>query len=360
MLKSLTIQNPTHGHITGAPVVTYHTLLTVQDAVNEHWGFSPDLTANADDDPGGYHNNTSPIIYNIDHEYLRCKHQHGVLTGTYKSRIFDTEIAADRYLAYIVGQDADEPDIVVVGAGTTWDSQVPLVTTGAELLTNGAFENWTLDDLDNWAEQNCDTSEDVAGQTGSAVKITTSAAGGYIHQTNAVIQEKWYTLSGYYKNTAGDIARFGIYDATNATWITPDGYLDLDSTGDFTEFSFLFLTPPGCISLTVSFSGKNNGDIVWFDTCSVLQVDELNSTKWTNIGVATNSWTDIFTLGRGPKVTMRLWYGETSPPTNSVDKMEILSAIVENAKYFQVEITITDPVAEVYAYVEKFHLRLCQ
>ena len=209
MLKALTIQNPTHGHITGAPVVTYHTLLTVQDAVHEHWGFSPDLTANVDDDPGGYHNNTSPIIYNIDHEYLRCKHQHGVLTGTYKSRIFDTEIAADRYLVYIVGQDTAEPDMVVVGAGTTWDSQVPVPAT------------------------------------------------------------------------------------------------------------------------------------------------------WASIGVATNTWTNIFALDRGPSVTMRLYYGETSPPTSYVDKMEILSAIV-TARYFQVQITINDPGGEVYAYVEEFYLRFCQ
>jgi len=204
MLKALTIQNPTHGHITGAPDLTYHSLLIVKDTVHEHLGFSPDLTTG-----GGFHNNTSPIIYNA-HDYLRCKHQHGVLTGTYKSRIIDSGIAADRYLVYIVGQDAAEPDIVVVGAGTTWNAQLPAPNT------------------------------------------------------------------------------------------------------------------------------------------------------WTNVGIATNSWTDIFTLDRGPKVTMRLWYGETSPPSNYVDKMEILSAIVEDARYFQIEITITDPVAEVYAYVEKFHLRLCQ
>ena len=360
MLKALTIQNPTHGHITGAPVVTYHTLLTVQDAVNEHWGFSPDLTANADDDPGGYHNNTSPIIYNIDHEYLRCKHQHGVLTGTYKSRIFDTEIAADRYLAYIVGQDAAEPDIVVVGAGSTWDSQLPIVTTGANLVTDGAFDDWTLDELDSWFESNCDAAEDVGGQAGSCAQVTASNSNGGIIQAVAVTAEKWYIIRGYYKNTAGDTAQFGVWDADNLAWLSPNTFRDIAQATAWTAFSYLFYAPAGCTTVWIYLSAKDTGDIVFFDTVSVFQIDEVNSATWNSVGVATNSWTDIFTLDRGPKVTMRLWYGALSPPTKKIDKMEILSAIVEDAKYFQVEITITDPVGEVYAYVEKFHLRLCQ
>ena len=157
---------------------------------------------------GGLHDNTEHIIYNA-HDYLRCKHQGGILVGTYTSQIFDIG-SADRFLAYIVGQDTAEEDIVVVGFGTTWDAQVPVPTT------------------------------------------------------------------------------------------------------------------------------------------------------WNDVNVSTYSWTNMFALDQGPSVEMRLYYGQTSPPTNYLDKMEILSGIVTNARYFRVRITITDPNPEIYAYVEKYYLRLCQ
>jgi hypothetical protein len=83
-------------------------------------------------------------------------------------------------------------------------------------------------------------------------------------------------------------------------------------------------------------------------------------TTWENINVSTYTWTNIFALDQGPSVEMRLYYGQTSPPTNYLDKMEILSGIVTDARYFRVRITITDPAPEIYAYVEKFYLRLCQ
>ena len=157
---------------------------------------------------GGLHDNTEHITYNAT-DYLRCRHQDGRLDGVYTSPIFDIG-SADRYLVYVVGQDPAEADIVVVGTGTTWDSQVPVPNT------------------------------------------------------------------------------------------------------------------------------------------------------WNDINASTNTWTNIFSLDQGPSVTMRIYYGQTSPPTNYVDKMEILSAIVTNARYLQVQITITDPGLEIYAYVEKFYLRFCQ
>lgn len=198
------VQDTTHGLISLKVSLDVQQAMVVQGPVHVHAVFNPELTTG-----GGQHSNTEHIIYNA-HDYLRCRHQHGNLTGVYTSPIFDTAGAADRYLAYIVGQDTAEPDIVVVGTGTTWDSQLPDPNT------------------------------------------------------------------------------------------------------------------------------------------------------WQDVGVASNSWTNIFTLAQGPSVTMRLYYGETSPPLNYCDKMEILSAIVEDARYFQVQITITDPGLEIYAYVEKFYIRLCQ
>jgi len=201
--QTLTITDTNHGNITDIPTVVIAAYLAIISTDHTQDVFYPELTTG-----GGLHYNTEHIIYNAQN-YLKCRHLHGDLSGVYKSPIFDTGVGADRYLAYIVGQDTAEPDIVVVGTGTTWDSQVPVPAT------------------------------------------------------------------------------------------------------------------------------------------------------WESVGVSTNTWTNIFELDQGPSVTMRLYYGETSPPTSYVDKMEVLSAIV-TARYFQVQITINDPVGEVYAYVEEFYLRFCQ
>jgi len=80
---------------------------------------------------------------------------------------------------------------------------------------------------------------------------------------------------------------------------------------------------------------------------------------WTEIGITTRQWAEIFSLAAGPSVTMKLKYGETSPPTNEVEMMEILSAIV-TGRYFQLEIVITDPSDAVNALVENFTMKFCQ
>ena len=197
----LTVQSAEHANVASIPVLNIAAWLGVFSANHDHVIFTPEIG-------GGLHINTKHIDYG-GINYLRCRHRNGNLQGVYKSPIFDTAVGAARYLVYIVGQDTGEPDIVIVGTGTTWDSQVPVPAT------------------------------------------------------------------------------------------------------------------------------------------------------WGGIGIATNTWTNIFELDQGPSVTMRLYYGATSPPTSYVDKMEILSAIV-TARYFQVQININDPVGEVYAYVEEFYLRFCQ
>jgi hypothetical protein len=80
---------------------------------------------------------------------------------------------------------------------------------------------------------------------------------------------------------------------------------------------------------------------------------------WEDAGLDTLTWAKAFELTEGPTVRMTLNYGETSPPTSSVSKMEILSAIV-TGRYFQVEIEITDPNLNINCIVENFSLKLCQ
>ncbi|MBW2024366.1 MAG: hypothetical protein JRH08_00735 [Deltaproteobacteria bacterium] len=82
-------------------------------------------------------------------------------------------------------------------------------------------------------------------------------------------------------------------------------------------------------------------------------------TTWDEIGISSKTWNEIFELNAGPQVKIKLKYGETNPPTNEVEKMEILSAIV-TGRYFQVEIEITDPSDAVNVLVEHFTLKFCQ
>lgn len=83
-----------------------------------------------------------------------------------------------------------------------------------------------------------------------------------------------------------------------------------------------------------------------------------SGTTWATMGI-TRKWRDIFLPLAAPSVKMKLWYGDTNPPTNVVERMEILSAIVQG-RYFQVEIEIIDPTLTVNALVEHFTLKLCQ
>jgi hypothetical protein len=80
---------------------------------------------------------------------------------------------------------------------------------------------------------------------------------------------------------------------------------------------------------------------------------------WESISISTKTWTEIFELSAGPSVEIPLLYGDSSPPTNEVKKMEILGTVV-TGRYFQVKITITDPSAAINALVEAFSLRFCQ
>jgi len=317
----------------------------------------PDGWTESDNDPCDYdgigtHDNTEHTTYDGD-DYLKCSHTAGVLTGTYKSPIYDLS-SSDRYMVYCLA------DIVVTGTGTAWDDQIPLVTTGGDLLTDGAFDNWTADELDDWSESNCDAAEEVGGQTGSGVQVTTSAANGYIYEDVAVTAEKWYVLRGYYKNTAGDTAQFGIYDVSNSAWLSPLEFHELaDEDSSWTAFSYLVYAPASCISMSIRLGGKVSGDIVFFDTCTLEQIDEANSTTWDDINIDTRTWTEIFTLTAGPSVSIKLLYGDASPPTGEVERMEILSTIV-TGRYFQIEITITDPSTQINAMVNDFVLYYLQ
>ena len=79
---------------------------------------------------------------------------------------------------------------------------------------------------------------------------------------------------------------------------------------------------------------------------------------WEDLDIE-RSWADIFATSNSSQINISLLYGETSPPTNIVNRLEILSALV-TGRYFQVKITITDPTLEINGLIENFSLKFCQ
>lgn len=79
---------------------------------------------------------------------------------------------------------------------------------------------------------------------------------------------------------------------------------------------------------------------------------------WNQVGASGRSWSQIFALTQASRIEVKLKYGDASPPTNEVEKMEILSTVINNFQYLQVEITITDPADGIHGIIEAFDIRL--
>lgn len=81
--------------------------------------------------------------------------------------------------------------------------------------------------------------------------------------------------------------------------------------------------------------------------------------SWEDHFAAGTKWADMFSSMAAPKVSISLLYGDASPPTNEVEKLEIMSCIV-TGRYFQVKITIDDPAPDTYALVGKPTIKFAQ
>jgi hypothetical protein len=94
----------------------------------------------SDDYSGGTHDNTEQITYDSE-AYLKCSHTSGVLTGTYKSPVYDIG-SVKRVLAYVLA------DVTVTGEGTTWADQVPDPTdwTAINISERSWAEIFTLEE----------------------------------------------------------------------------------------------------------------------------------------------------------------------------------------------------------------------
>lgn len=78
---------------------------------------------------------------------------------------------------------------------------------------------------------------------------------------------------------------------------------------------------------------------------------------WSAADVS-RSWSEIFQMPSGVVITISLKHGDTSPPSNTVEKMEILGTTV-TARYIQVLVTITDPSETVNGMMSELTITRC-
>ena len=133
-------------------------------------------------------------------------------------------------------------------------------------------------------------------------------------------------------------------DSTAGVVLTGSYTSDIFDTGIAAQLYYMFIEA----EITVIGPGSYWSDIV---------VDV--NTLWSEVGITTRSWYEIFTVDEAPKVTMYIDYklleGDTT--WSEIKNAEILSALVI-ARYFRVRIEIEDPSNEIHAYVSSFDLKL--
>lgn len=299
----------------------------------------------------GTHNNTEHVTYDTE-DAVKCSHTGSVLTGDWTSPTYDLN-AIEKVRVW------GDFRMALVSSNTTWDGVFPLTTSApvGELITDGDFNNWSGDDPDDWTESNCDAAEDT-GESGSAARVTVTSDGYGINQTFSVTAERYYVLRGYYKNTAGDMAQIWIADISNGGYLSSPDSLDLaDSTSDFSAFAYTFYTPVGCTSVRLWLSGATSGDVVWFDSISVQEIDTANSATWDDIDSGADmSWNELFQPLSAAQLNATMRYKQlVGDSWTEVGFFELICSEVE-ARYISVVITITDPTLDSNLYLKELNM----
>jgi hypothetical protein len=151
----------------------------------------------------------------------------------------------------------------------------------------------------------------------------------------------------------------GTHDNTEHTTYNTDDYLKCSHGGSPVSYEGTYTSPIYDLGSSGRYMVYVLADIVVTGSGTTWDSQFPDPTTWEEGGATDRTWTEIFELSAGPKVEMTLKYGESSPPTNEIEKLEILSAVA-TGRYFQVVITITDPNDEIHALVENFTLKFCQ
>lgn len=183
---------------------------------------------------------------------------------------------------YIDAYDANAQTITMKGYGIASGACGLKDSTGATISIikscNTQYEevlNPTFDlGITSWSATASGVLASDTGRMINGLKVTSTTGGHGAYQD---ISLPYANTSHYlfldHKNTAGDVAQYALYDNTNGAWITEATDLP-DSTGWTIRTKITFTTPVGCTSVRLYLLGKSDGDIVWFDTVSIMLANQ--------------------------------------------------------------------------------------
>ena len=133
-------------------------------------------------------------------------------------------------------------------------------------LLNNDFEDWTTGNADNWTKSQAEDYEETGtpyGESGSSVLIVGAAGNSGLYQAAVSTAGDSVKYSFVYKNTNDEESRFAIYDITNDGFIK--SYTTLAYQTSWTAYSYSFLVPSGCTSISYSVRSTNVADSSYFD-----------------------------------------------------------------------------------------------
>lgn len=149
----------------------------------------------------------------------------------------------------------------------------------------------------------------------------------------------------------------GTHDNTEHTLYTSEDYLKCSHGGDV--LTGTYTSPIYDRGASARYLVYLLAQIVVTGTGTTWDAQVPSPTTWDGVDADEKTWYQIFEPSAAPAVSIKLKYGDTSPPANEVGMLEILSAIV-TGRYFQVEIDINDPTLQINALIEHFTLKFCQ
>ena len=185
---------------------------------------------------------------------------------------------------------------------------------------------------------NTRASNDLYGETPQTDSVIIPNPVGYEDYTSFIFDS---TADNYFENT--DIIEYNEEDYigidTTSTDTTGVFISEIYDTGVTADEYYVYVDN----ELTVTGAGT-----AW--------EDQFPST-WLNGGATTRRWIQIFELDDAPAVSMKIWYRATSGNEwKYIEKAELVSGVV-TARYFRVEIEITNPNVETRALISSYELK---
>lgn len=233
---------------------------------------------------------------------------------------------------YASGFDSEDTPFCEFRLGSTW--------SGGVFLARQSYGNLSLSGVKPGSHSFAANTVGNNGEYGGTVRTVTA-------ETIKLPPDGW-------SNFTGGPIDFSLGTHSNTERITSGAYTDYmkcsHTSGNLTG---TWTSPEWDLTAEKRFLMYHLGEIVVVGAGTDWDTRAPSgSTDWDDINADTQAWNQLFSLTEASQVTIKWKYGNTSGSlTGAIEHAEILSGIA-TARYWQLEITITDPSDTVTACVE--------